>query len=70
MRSIRCGLLSLTFDTLVSPAKTDEPIDLPFGIQTQVIPRNRCYMGAHIDASWRIRWIDICGSRDAALCYR
>jgi len=28
------------YDTLVSPAKTDEPIQMPFGLRTRVGPRN------------------------------
>ena len=31
--------------TLVSPAKATEPIDIPFGLRTQVGPRNDVYDG-------------------------
>jgi len=27
------------------------------------------FMKVHIDATWQIRWIDLCGGYDAALCY-
>jgi len=41
----RCGLLSLTeycglSVTVVSPAKTAEPIEMPFGLRILVGPRN------------------------------
>jgi len=41
--------------TIVSPAKTAERIEMPFGVWTQVNPRNNVVDGAHIDATWRIR---------------
>ena len=34
--------------TLVSPAKTDEPIEMPFGLRTRVGPRNHVLDGVAI----------------------
>jgi len=34
--------------TLVSPAKTVEPIEMPFGLRTQVRPRNHVLDGVQI----------------------
>jgi len=51
----RCGLLLLTESrglsvscqsvTLVSPAKTAQPIEMPFGVRTQVGPGNHVLDG-------------------------
>ena len=41
--------------TIVSPAKTAEPIEMPFGLWTRVGPRNHVLDGVHIGATWQIR---------------
>ena len=40
---------------IMSPAKTAEPIEMPFGMWTWVDRSKRVLDGAHIAASWRIR---------------
>jgi len=55
------------FVTVVSPAKTAEPIEMPFGLWTRVGRRKHVLHGAH----WRnlVNTIEpsVCGG-DAALC--
>jgi len=41
--------------TIVSPAKTAEPIEIPFELWTQVGPVNHVLYGVHIGATWRMR---------------
>jgi len=43
--------LCLVFGTPVSPAKTDEPIAVPFG-QTLVGPRYHVLDAVHVGATW------------------
>jgi len=38
----------------VSCAKTAEPIEVPFGIWSQVGPRKHALRGVYIGATWRI----------------
>jgi len=38
-------------DSVVTCAKTSEPIEMPFGMQTRVGPRNRVLDGVHIGAT-------------------
>jgi len=46
-----CARLSVCMSvTTMSPAKTDEPIEMPFGKQTRVGPRNQVTDGA---VHWR-----------------
>jgi len=52
--------------TTVSLAKTAEPIEMPFGGQTHVGSGNRELDGVYIGATWRIRYINLCGGVDAA----
>jgi len=40
----------------VSPAKMDEPIAMPFGVKTRVIPRNSGLDGVYAEATWN----DLC----------
>jgi len=40
--------------TVVSPAKTAEPIEMPFGIWTRVGPRKHVLGAVHNGATWRI----------------
>ena len=40
--------------TLTGPAKTAEPIDVPFGIWTPEGPGKHVVDGMHIDDNWRI----------------
>jgi len=42
------GLSVGLFVTIVSPAKTAEPIDMPFGLWTGVGPRNHVLVGVQI----------------------
>jgi len=39
--------------TIVSPAKTAEPIEIPFGLWTLVDTRKHVLHGVHIGATWR-----------------
>jgi len=39
----------------VSPAKTDEPIKMPFGLQTRAGPMSHVLHGEHLGTTWRIR---------------
>jgi len=41
--------------TPVSPAKTDEPIKMPFGLQTRAGPISHVLHGEHHGTTWRIR---------------
>jgi len=41
--------------TVMSPAKTAEPIEMPFGLWTRVGPKEACVTWEHIGATWRIR---------------
>jgi len=41
-------------DTAVSCAKMAEPIKIPFGLWTWVVPRKHVLGGVHIGATWRI----------------
>jgi len=41
--------------TIVSPAKTAEPIEMLFGVWTPLGPRKDVVYGVHIGATWRIR---------------
>jgi len=43
----RSGAVCLSV-TIVSPAKTDEPIEIPFGLRTRMGPRNRVLDGIQI----------------------
>jgi len=53
MRSIRCwlpvllllqrGLRACVLDTVMSPAKTAEPIEVPFGLWTLVLDKKTCF---------------------------
>jgi len=74
-RGAHCKAYGLT---VMSCAKTAEPVDLPFGFWTWVGPRkdkfNRirqvtpmCRHGRHIGAIWQIQLNRLCGG-DAALC--
>jgi len=48
--------------------KKAEPIEMPFGADSRG-PKEPCIAwgaGVHIGATWRIRWIDLCGGGDAA----
>jgi len=55
MRSIRCwlpvllllqrGLRACVLDTVMSPAKTAEPIEMPFGLSTLVLDKKTCLDG-------------------------
>jgi len=54
----RCGLLLPTVEwsvgwsaTVMSPAKTAEPIEIPFGLRTWVSPRNHVLDGG-LDPLW------------------
>jgi len=38
----------------MSPAKTPEPIEMPFGILTHIGPRNLYVRWVYIGATWRI----------------
>ena len=40
--------------TIVSPAKAAEPIEMLFGMWTQVGPRKHVFDGGHIGPNWRI----------------
>jgi len=56
-RGAHCKIWGLS---AVSCAKTAEPIDLMFGLRTQVGRRKQKFnMGGHIGATWRIR--SVCG---------
>jgi len=44
------------------PRRTDEPIQMMFGIRTHVGTRNHVLDGTHVDATWRIRWNDPCAA--------
>ena len=48
-------------------AKTAEPIEMLFGLWTQVSTRKRVLDGVHSGATWRIQLNHPCGS-DAAFC--
>jgi len=74
-----CGLLLQTDSvvcrsvTIVSLAKTAEPIEMPFEILSRVDPRNHVLDGVHIVATWRI-WINMiepsmCGGDAAFFVY-
>ena len=39
----------------MSPAKTAEPIEMPFGLWTRVGPRKHALDGMHTGGTWRIR---------------
>ena len=52
--SVVCLSVGLSV-TIVSPAKTAEPIEMPFGAWTMMGPRKRASDGVHIGATWRIR---------------
>jgi len=39
----------------VTPAKTAEPIEMPFGLWTRMGPWKRVLHGVHTSATWRIR---------------
>jgi len=41
--------------TVVSPAKTSEPIEMQFGILSRASPGNHVFHEVHIGATWRIR---------------
>jgi len=41
--------------SVATPAKTAEPIEMPFGLWTRVGQRQHVLHGVHIDATWRIR---------------
>ena len=44
MQRYRCSVVCL-LDTTVSPTKTAEPIEAPFGLQTRVSPTNHALGG-------------------------
>jgi len=53
--------------TRANRAKTDEPIEMPFGVRS-CGPPNHALDGAlrvHIDATWQMGLIDVCGGGDA-----
>ena len=59
IRSIRCGLLlqmcvacDCVLVTTVSPAKTAEPTEMPFGVWTRVGQRNHVLGGTRIPPHW------------------
>ena len=62
--SLSVGVLSLT---VVSHAKTAEPIQMPFGLWTLVAEGSMCYMGAHWRHLANTTEPSVCGG-DAALC--
>ena len=39
----------------LGPAKTAEPIEVPFGVLTRVTHGSMCQIGVHIGSTWRIR---------------
>ena len=41
--------------TIVSPAETAEPIEMPFSVWTRVGPMKHVFDGVHIGATWRIQ---------------
>ena len=48
------GLSVCWFVTVVSPAKTPQPIEMPFGLWTRVGPRKHVLDRVHTDTTWRI----------------
>jgi len=48
--------------TAVSPAKTDEPIEMPFGIRTRAGPMSHVLVGVHTGATWWIPLNRQCGA--------
>ena len=47
------------FDTFVSPAKTSEPLEMPFAMLTRVGPRSQVLdAGANLTGEWAILGVD------------
>jgi len=53
--NVVCLSVYLSWSRLTSPAKTAEPIEMPFGMWTWVDGSKHVLDGVHIGASWRIR---------------
>jgi len=46
------GLRSCVLDAVMSPAKTAEPIEMPFGLWTLVLDKKTCLDG-NADLQWK-----------------
>ena len=70
----RCGLLLQTEQCALSvchdhePCKTAEPIEMPFGMWTQMGPRKHVLDEVHIGGTWRIRFNRPCAAAMRPFC--
>jgi len=55
--------------TVVSPTKTAEPIEMPFGLWTRMGPRKHVLHGVAIGATWRIRLNRACAAAMRPFCH-
>jgi len=52
----------------LGPAKTAEPIEVPFGVLTRVTHGSMCQIGVHIGSTWRIRLNRPCAAAMRPFC--